>query len=660
MFKRFLSALAGQKGKPPAASSPGQNDSQEPPAGQEEMIVAYDAYGREMRIARSDWREKVFLPSLEEKWDKPDDLYDAILTGLRDGFAADLNAASARLVEIDADAERGHVMHGIVLLQTGQLDAAEKTLRSGIEKVGETGTLLTNLAKVFAERGDQVEAETILWRGIELDPNQDNGMLWWVSLQQEKWGEAGYLDALNAVAALPGSWRAQLWLARHHLEHGNVEAARALYQQVLASGSFDSRALMMISGDLGNHGQIALIADLVAPVYDEHRHDPMAGLNLLRAYQELGRVVEGEALLARLYALGFAPLRQHLDGFAQAFLRLGQQAAKATPMAPEEVQFSTLALTQPIWQYSLCKADWLFAQKPEAAPQVGFVAWSKTEEGAERSEVQREDDGGRLTRAIPLYLAEAVHYWSDYAGHCFISLVEGGGPVVSTREITGEDLFDGLPSAMTHVVTGMLGSSGEGKARRWHLALTLWDCTTRTAQATERGEADDGALGALVLKLEQAVLSRIGRGRDVPLDLFYHRPSAEAMAVYLAELGQSLTLTFAANERVPRSALWGERTMLDWPLNMALHWPSVATPKLMYLSSLAKAYDYRSDVLMEYRERTLQLLRDAEGPDSPERQLQPLVWKIFGMQEEFEAHRFSLPADASPAYRAWLERVAAK
>jgi hypothetical protein len=37
--------------------------------------------------------------------------------------------------------------------------------------------------------------------------------------------------------------------------------------------------------------------------------------------------------------------------------------------------------------------------------------------------------------------------------------------------------------------------------------------------------------------------------------------------------------------------------------------------------------------------------------------LAPLVWKVFGMTEDLQAHAENLPADAGPAYRAWLDRV---
>jgi hypothetical protein len=236
-------------------------------------------------------------------------------------------------------------------------------------------------------------------------------LLWWASIKQEREGEAGYVAGLRTVAALPGSWRAQLWLARYHLEHNNVAAARALYDEVLAGGRYDGSSLMMISGDLGRNGEITLLVELIAPVYDEHRHDPMAGINLLRAYQELGNPDEGEKLLSRMYALDYPPLKQYLDESARAFQKMREQHAQGTPTDPGEVEINTLALTQPVWQYGLCNADWLFGQKPQEANTVGFFVLSKIDDDPTPSESQREDDLGRLTRAIPLYLAEATHYW---------------------------------------------------------------------------------------------------------------------------------------------------------------------------------------------------------------------------------------------------------
>ena len=660
MFKRILSAFSGKKNVKSPAIVSDQTSELTPPTTQEELIVAYDAYGREMHITRGDWREKVFLPALQQKWDDAAGLYDTILSGLNDGFAADLMPAARRLVEIDDLPERCHVIQGIVLMKNGQLSDAEKTLRTGIEKAGATGTLLTNLAKVFAEAGDETRAEETLWQAILTDPNLENGLMWWATIQQERGGDAAYLSGLRAVAALPGSWRAQCCLARYHLEHQEIESARTLYCDVLAGGLFDGGALMMISGDLGNNGQIPLIVELVAPVYDEHKHDPMAGLNLLRAYQALGDAQEGEKLLTRMYSLSFTPIKQYLDEFAQTFQAMRKRAEEGIPVDPDTLKISTLVLTQPVWHYGLCKADWLFEQKAEDIDHVGFFALAKKREGDEGPESQREDEIGRLTRAIPLYFAEAAHYWSQYAARFYIQVAEGGGPVVSGEEADANALFDVVPPAMKFFVTGEIGCSGEDEQRQWQISLSLWNCTTRKKQAFESGQAPDAELGSLILNLEERLLAHIGQRREQPLDTFYLRPSTEAMKVYLTALGQTFMLTLIANEQVPASSMWGERAMLDWPLNMALHWPSAEVLKVMYISGLGKAFDYKSEVLAEYRERSLNLLREAKELNSPAIHLAPLVWKIFGMRDEFNAHRQNVSADASKAYREWLERVSAK
>lgn len=619
----------------------------------------YDAYGRELKIARSEWREKIFLPNLRQKWDQANELCNQIISGLNDGFAADLQPAAERLVEIDADPERSHITLGIVLIKNGMLDAAEAALRAGIAKAGESGALLTNLAKVFSERGDQTRAEETLWQALQADPNQENGFLWWMAIQRDRGGKAGYLQALRTVAALPGSWRAQLWLARDHLEHNDVGAARVLYAEVLSGGLFDAGSLMMISGDLGNNGQIPLILELVGPVYDERKHGPVAGINLLHAYQELGKVDEGEALLARMYALGFVPIKQSLDQFAQAFQKMREQATPGIPVDMDSLKITTIALNHPIWQYGLCDATWLFSKKADSAPAVGFFALSQVTDASGRAESQREDELGRLTRAIPLYLAEAAHYWSDYAAYSYFQVVEGGGPVVSAAETDGNALFDIVPAGMKYFITGQIGCTGEGAGARWRISLTLWDCGTRAKQASESGVATQSELGALLLKLERRVLARLGLKREWPLDSFYKRPTTEVMPVYLTELGQAFTLTLLANELMPKSAIWGERAMLDWPLTMALHWPSVDVPKIMYISGLGKALDYKSDVLPEYKERSLQFLREADQANSAAAGLAPLVWKAFGMTTELQRYVQSQPTDGNPAYKIWLEAVAA-
>ena len=374
-----LSALTRKKDDTPAAATANPTQTTESQPDSKDLITLYDAYGREVKITRNEWRDKIFLPNLQQKWNEASELYSLILSGLNDGFVVHLQPAAERLLEIDTNPERSHTILGIVLLKNGKLDTAEATLRAGMAKAGETGTLITNLAKVFFERGDQAQADETLWRAVQADPNQENGLMWWASIMRERSGEVGYLQALRTAAALPGSWRAQLWLARHHLEHEEVDKARALYTDVLANSLFDGSSLMMISGDLGNNGQITLILELIGPAYDEHKHDAMTGINLLRAYQELGKVDEGEALLTRMYALGIMPIKQYLDQFTQTFQEMRKQAAQGTPLDMESLKITTITLNQPIWHYGLRDADWLFSKKAEGALEIVFLRFQRSQ-----------------------------------------------------------------------------------------------------------------------------------------------------------------------------------------------------------------------------------------------------------------------------------------
>jgi tetratricopeptide (TPR) repeat protein len=302
MFKKLLDKLTGSSAKEPVA----------PP---EEMITAHDEQGREIHIARSEWREKMLRPKLDAAWNAPDELYGVILGALHDGFPEEVAAASEHLLAIDPIAERGHVIRAIVLMEMESFDAAKQVLLAATAKVGETASILTNLAKVEEAQGANPGAT--LWRAITLDPNFENALGWWSALERERGGEAAYVAALEKAAALPGSWRAALWLGGHALEGGDIDGALARFRAVLADENVDGEALALISGELGNAGRIEELAGLVGPTYDPARHAPAAGLNLVRALLHLGRLDEAEALLGRLHGRLDPQFTPHLDAMAR-------------------------------------------------------------------------------------------------------------------------------------------------------------------------------------------------------------------------------------------------------------------------------------------------------------------------------------------------------
>ncbi len=244
----FLGKLFGKK--PPAAPAAVGDPAKDP-----NMIQVFDAYGRPMFISKETWRTTVLPGALKKDWSNPDALCSLIIQSLRDGFVGEVVDAARQLQRIDPNAERGVTVLANVYLQTKHIKEAGAVLTEFVQKHGETGSVVTNLAKVHSARGETTLADSTLWHALELDPNQDNGLLWFAALARERSGETGWLEALRRAAALPGSWRAKLWLARDALEKKDTESAMAFYRQVLEQVEpAPADVLMQISGDLGNNG----------------------------------------------------------------------------------------------------------------------------------------------------------------------------------------------------------------------------------------------------------------------------------------------------------------------------------------------------------------------------------------------------------------------
>lgn len=645
MFKRIMERLSG-KSTPQASADKASAAMQD-----QELIIVYDSYGRELQITRADWREKMFMPNLQASWNDPDKLYSLILNGIDDGMVEEVKGASARLLTIDPIVERSGTMRAIVMLKLGRLDDAEAVLRETMQKVGQTGTLLTNLAKVEFERGEHEKAEATLWRAIEGEPNLDNGLMWWASIQRERGGDDAYVAALQRVAALPGSWRAQLWLARHHLQNGDVDTARALYQQALASDALDGEPLMMVSGDLGNHGQVPLMVELIAPVLNLQRHDPRAGLNLLQAYVQLGRLDEGEALLSQLYALNVAPLKQHLDRFSAELQQQRVAGATPTPVEEQALDIVSVPFDRPIWTYGLRDPQWLLSPKQAQAKKVLFLSLGKKVSEVTSAQQEREDEIGRMSRALPLYLAESVHFWTGYEGVAVMPVVRGGGPVLFQDTDDHAATVDLFKSRGDFIVLGSIDDRDE----RWRVECRVWSVAQNEWIAREQFDVPAAELAQGVLALEQRLLAALGGSAPTPQEAWYVRPSAEAMPPYLTGLGQSLMLSLAANELIPSKSLWGERNMLEWWLRLALHWEPWVVPRMAYLAALSTASGYGSPLLEEFRTRTLEFVRSAAGRDTTMARLAPVAWKTFGVTDELDGARRAAMPDS--AYAQWLDRL---
>src|SRR4051812_18222319 len=554
-----------KKTPPPVDETP-------PEPAPEERLTAYDAYGRAVSLTREEFRSRVLPATLRKNWDNPPGLYSAIVQGLRDDFAADLLDASEHLVEIDPDPERATTARGIVLMKNGDLDGAEEILRRYHGTHDPSGVILTNLAKVAAERGDHERSRDLLAEALQIDPNLENGLLWWAALAREQGGEEAYLEALETIVEVQGSWRPQLWLARYRLDQGDLTGALQLYNVVLELGADQSDALLMISGDLGNAGYVEQVFELVLPRYVPERHALSVGFNLLNACVQANRRAEGEALLHRIGLLNAPHARDQVAAFGRSLDQL-----KAAELGPPEAAEPDAAPTivdvpRPLWHTYLSRPDWMLPVATRRA-KVGILTL------ADATGVERIGGGpelptsvGGLARSIPLAVAEALLYTTDVEPMAIIPVVRGLGPVVPAEGWPPEDVIDlgrTEGAELDYIVTGSIAQSESSTSVR----LELWDI--------ERGEAIDSLAkettaddaGTALLDLGQQLVGRLvneGKAAAVAEQTHYAVPTGALLDGYLAADDELFALTLAGEGLTDPERLFGERDILNHLLALSL------------------------------------------------------------------------------------------
>ncbi len=281
----------------------------------DKLIRCFDQSGQEILIPKEEWRLRVLPGTIKTAWEDSEKLYNLLAMALQDGFAADVLDAARHLSEVEPKSTRATCVFAIALLQTDRLDEAEAVLQKHLTNNGEDGYVLTNLAKVYAARNQHEKAEATLWHALEVDPNQDNALTWYVATQRERFGSDAGIEALRRVVAIDGAWRPQLWLARAALEDHHLEQAVALYHQCLARAGepVPADVIMQISGDLGNHGWFQDLIDLTEPIFRPEVHGLPTGNNLIKANLALGRRNAAIVILNQLNSFKRPDWRQTLD-----------------------------------------------------------------------------------------------------------------------------------------------------------------------------------------------------------------------------------------------------------------------------------------------------------------------------------------------------------
>ncbi len=290
----------------------------------EGFIKLYDNKGNLVWVAKKEWLHNILPGAFKKAWDNSSELYHLVVQALRDGFEKEeiVLKAGSRLVELNEMDESFVSVYGIILTKRNELKKAEDFFKKYLIKKPSSAYVVTNLAKVYADEGDMIKAKETLLHSLNIDPNQENAVQWWAALHRDAGGEEAYLQTLNALANIKGSWYPQLLIGCHFIVSGKKDEALEIFKMLLKAQP-DSEAVMTnVSGELGKAKLYSPIFDYVVPAYNYQKHGFTPASNILQAYLEVGNYQKGQEFLNFFYTLQRFDIKEYLDFYSREYSKL--------------------------------------------------------------------------------------------------------------------------------------------------------------------------------------------------------------------------------------------------------------------------------------------------------------------------------------------------
>jgi len=322
----------------------------------------------------------------------------------------------------------------------------------------------------------------------------------------------------------------------------------------------------------------------------------------------------------------------------------------------DDQDVSNFQLMRPVWALGFDDAGWLFdyrGQEKHATVAVFPLAMA----GAKEDQAYRESDAtARLTRAIPLYVAERLFVETTCDVPVNMLVVRGKGPLVPGEQPARDALVRvaGSPSP-TVLVAGMLAREDVPLVR-----VTLDVQTSDGRRQTTIMRVGDEPTLDFVHEIVDATIGFVVDAKPcqrVRVPAALERPPASHVAPYVGALGQLLSQTFAEGHVLPVSSLWSEVGMMAWYERLRTELPSLLAPRLIELRGVLLSQSYGGT---EYGARLPLVLAELEQADTAGNavgRLSPLVYARAGKADACETAKTRLAVDKDPSYAKWLGQV---
>lgn len=324
-------------------------------------------------------------------------------------------------------------------------------------------------------------------------------------------------------------------------------------------------------------------------------------------------------------------------------------------LADETPKISVLSLDVPIWASGLNNAEWLLPDRQEDATKIGFFNLSAKKTNMPKEPVtQKEDDIGRTSRSLPLYLAERINVETGCSAINYIFVVEGAGPVLSGGEWDFVSLKDiAIENNLDIIVFGHYEK--DYLDLRSKLKIQVWDVKKEKEMFSIVEQtlfSEPSSVAAKIPPVFKEKLQSKSNCKYKNSDA-YPSPNPNILPHYLDGLGQLLAQTLADNEIVPGNTIWGELQMIEWYRSLWQHMPESDANRLMFAKGLIASKRYGGKAHEEYSINFRDFLELNFGVHDTLSKLSPLFYSEFGFKDECARAKSRL-SEIKGNYNKWL------
>jgi hypothetical protein len=362
--------------------------------------------------------------------------------------------------------------------------------------------------------------------------------------------------------------------------------------------------------------------ELTEPQFVPTTHGIRVGNNLIKAHLDLGQIEAASSVLDRLYSLNRPDFKPTLSFWDTEIAKA--RIARVPPQGSGQLKVQMACIKGPVWLPALPETQ-LFPAKQLESPVVLFLG-STAEMPTPLGQplLQLADAPGRMSRALPLFLAEQIWFGTraetrtlvPLTTESSISFVLSG---VSWKDEDATKYSNQVAPSSKFVVTTHLKCTTEP----WMVELRLirsdiHECVGEVSVALEPNRPHIGA-AELARKLNW-LLAEPAQLKALKPPPWYSVPAERNFGTYLLRLEQLLAVRCAGMEDPRPMKLNNERDIIDGNLQLCAACPDNVCVRILLAQTVRAMKRIRSDVVAEFIDR-ISLLQRKKPVGEPAQEL---------------------------------------